>query len=98
MTGKIVHPGNFEKFVNSLGSQLRKVGLAAMMFSLFQTLELNEINPRLWLTAYFQACAAHGGQVPAQPESFLPWNLTPEQRQAFRLDESDAPAASVDST
>src|SRR4051794_3409975 len=26
--GKIVHPGNFEGFVNSLGSQIRKVGLA----------------------------------------------------------------------
>src|SRR4051794_18650115 len=28
VTGKLVHPGNFEKPVNSLGSQLRKVGLA----------------------------------------------------------------------
>jgi hypothetical protein len=27
VTGKIVHPGNFEEFVNSLGSQLRNVGL-----------------------------------------------------------------------
>ena len=27
VTGKIVHPGNSEEFVNSLGSQLRKVGL-----------------------------------------------------------------------
>jgi transposase len=77
---------------------LWSVQLAAAMFSLVATLRLWHINPRLWLTAYFQACAAHGGQVPAQPESFLPWNLTPEQRQAFRLDESDAPAASVDST
>jgi hypothetical protein len=28
VAGRIVHPGNFEEFVNSLGSQLRKVGLA----------------------------------------------------------------------
>jgi transposase len=78
---------------------LWSVQLAATMFSLVATLRLWQINPRRWLTAYFQACAAHGGQVPAQPESFLPWNLTPEQRQAFRLDESDAAAGSVlDST
>jgi hypothetical protein len=29
VTGKIVHPGNSEEFVNSVGSQLRKVGLGA---------------------------------------------------------------------
>ena len=28
VTGKIVHPGNFEGFVNLLGSRLRQVGLA----------------------------------------------------------------------
>jgi endonuclease YncB( thermonuclease family) len=28
VTGKIVHPGNSEEFVNFLGSQLRNVGLA----------------------------------------------------------------------
>jgi hypothetical protein len=27
VTGKIVHPGNFEEFVNSVGAQLRNVGL-----------------------------------------------------------------------
>ncbi len=36
--------------------------LAAMMFSLFQTLTLWNINPRLWLTAYLEACATAGGK------------------------------------
>jgi transposase len=31
--------------------------LAAMLFSLFQTLALWDINPRVWLEAYLQACA-----------------------------------------
>ncbi len=31
---------------------------AAMLFSLFATLKLHAINPRQWLTACLQACAA----------------------------------------
>jgi transposase len=57
--------------------------LAAMMFSLFQTLTLWNINPRLWLTAYLQACASAGGQAPADLERFLPWNLTAERRREW---------------
>ncbi len=41
--------------------------LAAMMFSLFQTLTLWNINPRLWLTAYLEACATAGGKRAAGP-------------------------------
>lgn len=57
--------------------------LAAMMFSLFQTLTLWNINPRLWLTAYLEACARAGGQAPPDLDSFLPWNLTTERRQEW---------------
>jgi transposase len=57
--------------------------LAAMMFSLFQTLCLWGLNPRPWLTAYLQACAEAGGRAPGDVERFLPWNLSPEQRQAW---------------
>ncbi len=38
--------------------------LAAMAFSLFQTLGLWNINSRLWLTDYLNACAADGGKAP----------------------------------
>jgi transposase len=58
--------------------------LAAMMFSLFQTLLLCHLNPRLWLTAYLGACADHGGQAPADAERWLPWNLSAEQVKRFR--------------
>jgi len=60
--------------------------LAAMLFSLLQTLALWGLNPRPWLTAYLTACAAAGGQAPAQPEALLPWNLSEEQRRAWSLE------------
>ena len=47
-----------------------------MLFSLFQTLCLWDLNPRLWLTAYLDACAEAGGRVPERVDRFLPWNLT----------------------
>lgn len=52
--------------------------LAAAMFSIIATLSLNGINPRLWLTWYLTACA--GCQVLSDVSSYLPWNLSPEQR------------------
>jgi transposase len=60
--------------------------LAAMMFSLLQTFTLWNINGRLWLTAYLEACAAAGGQPPADFMSYLPWNLSEERRQQWRMD------------
>jgi transposase len=57
--------------------------LAAMMFSLFQTLCLWDLNPRQWLTAYLNACAGAGGRVPEQLDRFLPWKLTADQRRAW---------------
>src|SRR5205823_10166690 len=57
--------------------------LAAMMFSLLQTLCLWDLNPRAWLTAYLTACAEAGGVAPPDLELFLPWHLSEEQRQAW---------------
>lgn len=57
--------------------------MAAMLFSLFQTLCLWDLNPRQWLTAYLNACAEAGGRVPEQLDRFLPWNLTAAQRQEW---------------
>jgi len=57
--------------------------LAAEMFSLFATLEIWQINPRSWLTAYFEACAQHGGKPPPDAARWLPWNLCAKQRRAM---------------
>jgi transposase len=59
--------------------------LAAMLFSLLQTLCLWKLNPRAWLTAYLTACAEAGGTAPVAVERFLPWNLSAEQRRCWSL-------------
>jgi hypothetical protein len=59
--------------------------LAAILFSLLQTLCLWRLNPRSWLTAYLTACAESGGAAPADVERFLPWQLSEEQRQSWSL-------------
>jgi len=59
--------------------------LAAMLFSVLQTLRRWELNPRLWLGAYLTACAEAGGQVPANVSAFLPWNLSEESRREWSL-------------
>ncbi len=57
--------------------------LAATLFSVFQTLQIWGINPRLWLTSYFEACAACGGKPPANVEDFLPWSMSEERRRTL---------------
>jgi transposase len=54
--------------------------LAAALFSIFATLSLWKINPRKWLTWYFEHCAAAGGKVPKDIQPFLPWNLDAAKR------------------
>ena len=66
---------------NYYGSGARWSGeLAAMLFSLLQTLLLWNINPRDWLSGYLTACAEHAGNAPPDAEQWLPWNLSSAQR------------------
>jgi transposase len=58
--------------------------LAAMLFGLFQTLCLADLNAQQWLTMYLQACAEAGGTAPPEAEQYLPWNLTDEQKKVLR--------------
>ena len=58
---------------NYFGSGAEWAGqLAMMMFSIVATLKLWKINPRLWLTWYFESCALAGGKPPVDIHSFLP--------------------------
>jgi transposase len=59
--------------------------LAALMFSLLQTLCLWQLNPRAWLTAYLGACAEAGGAPPEDVEGFLPWNLSEEDHRRWSV-------------
>ena len=57
--------------------------LAAMMFSVLQTVLLWGLNPHHWLSMFLQACADHGGKSPTDLSAFLPWKMTPERRAEF---------------
>ena len=59
--------------------------LAAMMFSLLQTLGLWNVNARAWLTSYLTACAEAGGQAPESLACFLPWQMRAEDRRQWSL-------------
>jgi transposase len=58
--------------------------LTAFLFTIFQTLLLNHIDPQKFLMAYFEACARNGGRPPEDVEAFLPWNLSEERKTAWK--------------
>ena len=55
---------------------------AALLWSVLHTAKRNGLNPLTYLTAYFQACAEHGGLPLSGPElaRFLPWALSPTDK------------------
>ncbi len=69
--------------------------LAARLFSLFATLNLWQINPRLWLHWYLQSCAEAGGRAPNDIEPFMPWNISPPMRDKMQM---DTPTSKPDSS
>jgi transposase len=65
---------------NSDGSgSIWSAHLAAMLFSVLQTVVWWGLNPRHGLHACFHACAMHGGKPPTDRCAFLPWQLTAER-------------------
>jgi len=48
---------------------------SVMMFTLFQTLLMNNVNPHDFLLAYFDACARNKGHPPDNIDEFLPWRF-----------------------
>lgn len=55
--------------------------LAAMMFTMLQTILLWGLNPRHWLYAFLQVCAENGGSTPLDLSSFLPWEMDEERKE-----------------
>jgi len=85
-TAERAHRGPVVGRKNYYGSGAIWAGqLASTLFSLFQTLALWNINPRSWLRAYLEGCAKAGGKAPADVSDYLPWNLTPQQKEAWRM-------------
>jgi transposase len=64
--------------------------LAAMLFSLFATLDLAKVNIRIWLTWFLQSCADNGGQVPFDIDPFLPWSMSSERRREMAIASDDS--------
>jgi transposase len=65
--------------------------LAAMLFSLFQTLQVWGMDPGKWLTVYLSACAKARGQPPFDPQLYLPWNMTTQEREHVSVAKTKPP-------
>jgi hypothetical protein len=60
-----------------------------MLFSLFATLTMAQINIRTWLRQYLGSCAESGGRVPPDIDPFLPWKMLEQRRREMALDPDD---------
>lgn len=72
--------------------------LAAVMFSVFETLRLWGLNAQQWLTGYLTACAEWGGRAPADLRPWLPWRMTEAERAALKLTAESAAPGGADSS
>jgi transposase len=54
--------------------------LAAIMFTIFQSMALWGINRHHWLRSYLTACAENNGKAPEDLSGFLPWEMDEERR------------------
>jgi len=57
--------------------------LTALMYSVVETLALNRIDVRLWLTEWLKACAANGGRAPPDLSQWLPWSMSRKRRRTL---------------
>jgi len=54
--------------------------LAAIMFSIFQTIGLCGLNRNHWLRSYLTACAKNHGRAPEDLSAFLSWEMNEDRR------------------
>lgn len=78
--GSIRNPVTGRKNFYGSGSLWSSV-LAAIMFSIFQTIALGGLNCNHWLRLYLSACAQNHGKAPEDLSTFLPWKMDKERRQ-----------------
>jgi transposase len=72
--------------------------LAAVMFSLVETLRLWGLNPQRWLTGYLTACAQNGGRAVPELRRRLPWGMTVAERAGLTGPAQATPTAAEDSS
>lgn len=56
----------------------------AMMFSIFETLAVWNINELEWLSDYFRACSLAGGTAPEDIREHLPWNIRERSERTWK--------------
>jgi transposase len=78
--GSIRNPVTGRKNFYGSGSLWSSV-LAAIMFSIFQTIALGGLNCNHWLRLYLMACAQNDGKAPEDLSPFLPWKMDEARRQ-----------------
>lgn len=78
--GSIRNPVTGRKNFYGSGSLWSSV-LAAIMFSIFQTIALCGLNCNHWLRLYLRTCAQNHGKAPEDLSTFLPWKMDKERRQ-----------------
>ena len=86
------NPGMGRKNYYGSGSQW-SAQLAAMMFSLFQTILLWGLNPHHWLHDYLDTCANNGGQPPSDISPFIPWLMSERRKQPLSKPWTESTAA-----
>lgn len=72
--------------------------LAAVMFSVLETLQLWGLNAQKWLTGYLTACAENGGRALPELRRWLPWQMTPAERAELKVAETMQPGPEEDSS
>jgi len=71
---------------NFYGSgSLSSGALTEAAYTVLLTAAKNGLNPLTYLRAYLDACAANGGNTPAQLDRFLPWQATAADLAAWQL-------------
>ncbi len=61
--------------------------LCASLFTIFQTLLMNNIHPKKYMQNYFNTCAENHGCAPNNIDEFMPWNLSEQKKSAWRYTE-----------
>jgi transposase len=75
------------------GSRAHWSGMqTAWLFTIYATLEQNNIDPHAWMLDYLNACAKNNGLPPAHKElqKFLPWNYKKSSNSVDATSASDA--------
>ena len=71
---------------NSYGNKQEWSGhLAAKLFTVFQTWQANGLNPQALLLDYFNECSKTPGRAPPNMQDFLPWSMSKERKEKYRL-------------